>query len=161
MPLYLDQLVTAPYAPSASLRDAPPRSSSSASLRLLRRGARERSGFATAPPCPHQNALKQFNPGFTKPIRRYATSKSGEKQAKEGVGVWAQPIVARRSPRRAALRPEEARIGAKAVPGPWKPGKGLEALERGPGRPRYPQPLPPPFSSLNPAFFPAARRFAS
>jgi hypothetical protein len=58
------------------------------------------------------------------------------------------------------LRPEEARIGAKAVPGPWKPEKGLEAPKRGPGRPRYPRPLPPPFSSLNPAFFPVVRPFA-
>lgn len=143
--------------PFASLRGRPP---SSGPFGSLRRGARGRSGLATAPPCPHQNALKQTNPGFKKQLRRYATSKSGEKQGKEGVGVWAQPIVARRSPRRAATRPEEARIGAEAVPGPWRPEKGLEALERGPGRPRYPQPLPPSFSSLNPAFLPADPRFA-
>jgi hypothetical protein len=109
---------------------------------------------------PAPKYLTRVNPGFKKSIRRYATSKSGEKQAKEGVGVWAQPIVARRSPRRAATRPEEARIGAEADSGPWRPEMTPGGLKRGPGRPTYPRPLPPSFSSLNSAFLPVAVKFA-
>ncbi len=59
------------------------------------------------------------------------------------------------------MRPEEARIGAEADPGPWRPETDLGALERGARRPRYPRPLPPSFSSLNPVFRSRARPFAS
>lgn len=133
-------LCIAPFAPLRFASGTPPLLGP---LRFPPKGGSRAVRARYRSPMPAPKCLKSNQSGFKKPFRRYATSKSGEKQGKEGVGVWAQPIVARRSPRRAATRPEEARIGAEAVPGPWRPEKGLEALERGPGRPRYP-PTPPP-----------------
>jgi hypothetical protein len=52
-------------------------------------------------------------------------------------------VLARRSPRRAATRPEEARIGAEAVPVPRRPERALRGPERGVGRPQI-APTPPP-----------------
>lgn len=115
--------------PSLRFGDAPPRSSSSATLRLLRRGARERSGLATAPPCPHQNALNQVNPGLKKTDQTLCHFEKRRKtRQRRGRGMGA----AHRSP----SQPPEGRNAARG--GEDRGGGCTRSLEagKGPGSPR-------------------------
>ena len=156
MSLYHDQLVTAPYAPSAPLRDAPPRSSSSASLRLLRRGGSRAVRARYRSPMPAPKCLKSSQSGFQKTDQMLCHFEKWRKTGQRGGRGMGE---AHRSP----SQPPEGRNAARG--GEDRGGGGFRSLEAG-NDPRSPQtgsrkaqisPPPPPVLPEPESPFPATR----
>jgi hypothetical protein len=126
--------------PFASLRGRPP---SLVALRPPPKGASRAVRARSRSPVTALNAQRAGNTSLQKIDQTLCHFQKVAKTRQKAVsGVWAQPILARRSPAGPRSGPRSEDRGGE-VPAPERPQRGPGSLDRGQGRPQIPLSSPP------------------